>query len=130
LLSDVRVAKNIIRLKGIDGFQMMVKEKRMLKDICSTCKFRHESKCLTLCRGGGCILHFISSLDRIYSPSFTQRTTFKHTELLYVAGWSDCKVLNTADENNRYNRKAGIKRTMEANTRHLIMDGSIDNTKN
>jgi hypothetical protein len=144
LLSDVRDAETKIRVKGIGGFQMVVKDKGMLKDFFEVYA-SEDTKANVLSFAEVEDVYPISYIPQIgFIVHLSDRDLhFKRRGKLYVADWSDCKVLNTVTENERCYTKAEVKRAMEAyafmknsgypsmsEAGHLIMDGNINNTPN
>jgi hypothetical protein len=144
LLSDVREAEAMIRVKGVGGYQMEVREKGMLKDFFEVYSSSEKK---------ANVLSF-AEVEDLYPISYAPQIgfvfhlrdrdiEFKRQGKLYVADWSDCKVLNTVKENVRCYTKDEVKRAMEAKefiknsgypsldeARHLILDGNIQNTPN
>jgi hypothetical protein len=144
LLENIREAESKIRVKGVGGFQMEVKEKGMLRDF-----FEVYSSLDTRAN----VLSFAEVEDQFpisYVPQIgfivhlpDRDLEFRRRGKLYVADWSQHRVLTTVKEKERCYTKEELKRAMEAHefirnsgypsleeARHLILDGNVQNIPN
>jgi len=144
MLSDVREIDSKIKVKGVGGFQMVVKEKGSLKDF-----FEVYASSETKAN----VLSFAEVEDK-YPISYIPQSGFivhlqdrdlhfRRKGKLYVADWNECTVLNTtktitgtsiytkeevkrAKEAQEFIKNSGYPSLSEA--RHLIIDGNIKNS--